>query len=288
MGFIVVTIFGYLVFNVAVWLSIGTGGMIAMALANFLGAVLTAVYFRKEITVGSKAKKGIAVMGSVGILLIVLGLLGSHKHLPVSLSIEAVYNGFAIFSWPLFVLLGVMWAKKFTEKPNWFDLGCHIAMAIMVFGRFVTYPGQFEVSLVGALWVIVAIVGYSLFNISIKLSGGHRRTNVFMNIGSGVLLVLFSPLFEANSLKNLEATGILLGGFGIFVLVWALGRGYQHFGSRNQASLVAPLVYDGLLVVAPLLSFITGDPLSWTNGVMLGIGMLVITYIRWWHHTRKT
>ena len=74
MGFIVVTIFGYLVFNVAVWLSIGTGGIIAMALANFLGAVLTAVYFRKEITVGSKAKKGIAVMGSVGILLIVLGL----------------------------------------------------------------------------------------------------------------------------------------------------------------------------------------------------------------------
>ena len=287
MNFIVITIVGYLMFNIAIWVSIGKGGMLAMAAANLIGAVVTAIFFRKEVMESSPAKKLVSLMGSFGILLIVLGLLGSHQHLPVSLSIEAVYNGFAIASWPLFVLLGVFWSTKFTEKPNRFDLFCHLGMAVMVTGRFMTYPGTFEVTMIGIFWIAVAIAGYALFNISIKLSGGHRRTNILMNIGGGLLLAGFSPLFQKGGLETVESLGVALGGLAIFTLVFALGKSYQVFGSRNQASLVAPLVYDGLLIVAPLLSFITGDPVSLTNGVLLGLGMLLITYIRWSHHTKK-
>jgi len=289
MGYILMTIIAYLAFNVSIWFSINEGGMVAMAFTNFVGAFGTAIFFRKDIKTGSSANKMVALMGSLGILLIVVGLLGSHRHLPVSLSIEAVYNGFAIASWPLFVLFGIYWPAKFTERPNNFDFICHFAMAVMVFGRFLTYPGNFRITIIGISWIAVAITGYALFNISIKISAGNRATNILMNVGGGVFLLILSLFFQDvdSIINNLEIRGILLGGFAILMLVWALGKSYQKFGARNQSSLVAPLVYDGLLVAAPVLSIITGDPISLTNGILLGFGMLSITYIRWRYRSKS-
>jgi len=202
--------------------------------------------------------------------------------------VEAVYNGFAIGSWPLFVLLAILWKNQFNEKPNWFDLGCHLAMATMVFGRFYTYPGNFQFTTIGMAWIAVAIAGYALFNISIKLSKGHRPTNVGMNIGGGLLLAAASLVWYGGlNVEHLEWKGIALGGLSILGIVWALGKSYAHFGAQKKASLVAPLVYDGLLVTAPLLSLATGEPTSWTSGLAVGFGMLLITFVRWRYHSRQ-
>jgi len=62
MGYIALSIISYLAFNLAIWLSIGDGGMIAMAMANFLGAGLTALFFRKELK--GRVKWTVSMMGS--------------------------------------------------------------------------------------------------------------------------------------------------------------------------------------------------------------------------------
>jgi hypothetical protein len=232
------------------------------------------------------SKWHVALLGSAGITCIVFGLIGAHGRLPVSLSVEAVYNGFAILSWPLFVLLNLKWSKQFTERPARFNLACHFAMAVMVCGRFATYPGDFTVTLAGAAFVALAIAGYVLFNISIKLSAGHRATNVTMNLGGGFVLMMMSVLSGNGGWGKLEPLGILLGGASIFRIVLFLGKSYGALGKINKASLVPPLVYDGILVLAPAIALVTREEMSLSGSILLGLGMIAITALRWRHSNR--
>lgn len=99
MQYILATIASYLLFNIAIYLSLGMGGVMALGLANVLGALATSLAYSTEIKKqGQRPRWRISILGSVGIVAIVAGLRGSHGHLPVSLSIEAVYNGFACLS----------------------------------------------------------------------------------------------------------------------------------------------------------------------------------------------
>lgn len=277
----------YLIFNVAIWLSLGKGGLIAMAAANAIGALTTGAYYRKQLS--GKPQWSIALLGSFGILAIVMGLRGSHAHLPISLSIEAVYNGFACLSWPLFVGLNRFWPSSFVERPNRFDLVCHALMGIMVTLRFCTY-GNYSFELIGLMWIGLAIAGYMIFNISIKLGKGHRPTNITMNLGGAGLLILMTfgkESLPTTSWSTMLPTGMLLGGLAIFGIVKSLGDSYAYFGKLGRGSLVAPLVYDGILVASPSLMILTGEHVSgWTFAV--AAGMFVITIARYRHHSKKS
>ena len=287
MQYIGICIIAYLAFNFGISLPSLTVGLVVMALANFLGAGVTATWFRKELQ--GWPKIGRALMGSLGIGLIVLGLINSHDGLPIALSVEAVYNGLAISSWPVFLLLTWRWPGRFGNRPNWFDLGCHLAMAGLVFTRFYLYPGSFELTAIKLVWIGVAIAGYLCFNISIKLAGGHRPTTILMNLGGGFLLTALA-VYKGQFTLNIGWDGFgaaLLGGIAIFGIVWSLGKCYGHFGPKGQGPLVIPLVYDGLLVFAPVLSLFAGDKVTPTYGVAVGLGMIFITYLRYWYHTRK-
>jgi len=287
MLFVILTVLAYLGFNLAIFLSIGQGGALAIAVANVIGALVTAAFFRRQL---NGVKPWVAALGSIGILLIVVGLRQSHTYLPVSLSMEAVYNLFAISSWPLFVLLNLKWSKHFSERPNRFDLGCHFVMAGLVLTRFATY-GEYVLSIASILWILVAVAGYSLFNVSIKLSAGSRATNVLMNVGGGLLITVYSLSFDGiGALSNWTpeySWGLLLGGLSIFGIVWALGASYTFFGQKGQGSLVAPMVYDGLLIAAPSVMLVTGETgqLSvWT--FVVAYLMLVVTFVRYRHHNK--
>ncbi len=276
----------YLLFNVAIWLSLGKGGLIALAAAHAHGALVTASYYRGQLK--GKPKWSVALLGSFGILAIATGLRGAHDHLPVSLGIEAVYNGFACLSWPLFVGLNRFWPSSFAERPNWFDLVCHALMAGMVAVRFTTY-GDFTISSMGLMWVGFAIAGYMVFNVSIKLAKGHRPTNVAMNLGGAALLGMVTFVREGlpSGWSVALLMGMVLGGLAIFGIVKSLGDSYAHFGKLNKGSLVAPLVYDGILVASPLLMIITGEKVSgWTFAV--AAGMCVITIVRYRHHVKPS
>ncbi len=283
------TIGAYLIFNLAVWFSLGKGGLTAMGLANMLGALATTLAYGAQIQKqGTTPRWLIAALGSLGILAIVVGLNGSHGHLPVSLSIEAVYNGFALASWPMFVALNLVWPKTFLEHPNRFDLGCHCLMAVMVYTRFATY-GSYNLNLVGMAWIALAVAGYMLFNVGIKLAAGHRATTIAMNVGGGTLLCLAGVFSgEALHLSSIATLGgAIMGGIGAFGVVRGLGSSYAHFGPLGKASLVAPLVYDGILVASPAIMVITGEtPTVWTFGV--AAGMLAITVVRYRHHMQCT
>ncbi len=288
MSYVLATVISYLLFNVAIWLSLGMGGLIALGAANIFGAVATAISYSAQVrTQGLRPNWFVAVLGSFGILGIVVGLRGSHGHLPVSLSIEAVYNGFACLSWPMFVVLNQVWPNAFQERPNRFDLACHLLMVTMVVIRFTTYE-SYAFQITGVVWIMLAICGYMLFNISIKLAKGHRMTNITMNIGGGILLVLCGSLVRDGlvfSWNLMLVYGSLLGGLAIFGIVKGLGESYNHFGRLGKASLVAPLVYDGILVASPAIMPISGEyPSNWTFGV--AISMLAITIIRYRHHAK--
>lgn len=285
---ILAAVVAYLLFNVAVWLAIAEGGLLALGGANILGGLVTITYFRKEVRGRGRPSLFKAGLGAAGILFIVFGLRNAHAGLPVSLSMEAVYNTFAIISWPLFVALNMRWPRQFTERPNWFDLGCHFAMAGLVILRFYTY-GSYTISMGTAAWIGMAVLGYVLFNVSIKVASGHRATNVTMNLIGGVLLVGFALLSGDSGHWQWSvnhAGGLLLGGAAIFFIVRELGASYGYFGSRGKASLVAPLVYDGILVASPVVMIATGEwqAISFAT-VFVALGMLTVTYIRYRHHS---
>lgn len=290
MPHVFLTVVAYLFFNLAIWLSVGEGGLLALAGANALGATITLVYyFRKEVK-GKGSPKPAALIGAIGILLIVIGLRQAHATLPVSLSMEAVYNGFAIGSWPMFVALAVFFPTHFTERPNRFDLACHFVMAILVAARFLTY-GNVDWNAMSILWVVIAILGYAAFNIGIKLGKSHRATNITMNFAGAGLVLVYAIII--GDIGFWEASprylgGLLLGGAAIFGIVRELGSSYSHFGAMKKGSLVAALVYDGILVLSPTVMIVTGewDRISvWT--ILVGLGMLGVTVVRYQHHMKK-
>lgn len=281
------TVIAYLVFNLAVYISLGTGGIIAMGGANITASAVTAVVFWQAIKASGKPRLEISLLGGIGIVLIVVGLRVSHARFPdLALSLEGVYNGFAVSSWFIFITLNHFLADEFPERPNDFDAICHLLMGLLVVGRFY----QFGLQLIPAavLWgVIPAILGYTLFNISIKLAHGHRATNVMMNVIGGFGLIVGGLVTGGGDgvsfVNHANAAGLLLGGCSIFGIVYCLGKAYSRF---ERASLVPPLVYDGILIGSPTLScLVTGNPLSfWT--VWTGVGMVLVTIVRYKYHIR--
>jgi len=290
MGHIILTVASYLLFNIAVWISLGKGGLPALAMANILGGIFTTIRYRQQIRdTGMKPNIKVALLGAIGIGCIVFGLRGAHQQLPVSISMELVYNSFAVSSWPLFVLLNVFWAKYFTERPNDFDLMCHGVMAIFVFLRIWSYNLDVDTIVISLPWVGIAVLGYVVFNLSIKLGRQHRATNIAMNLSGGVLLFIMAFLFS--DFSNWQwwtpkyMMGAILGGIAIYGIVSRLGASYAVFTERSMSSLVAPLVYDGILVASPMVMVLTREQLSWPT-VIIAAGMLLITAIRYkWHKT---
>jgi len=279
----------YLLFNIAIWLAIGHGGLLALAGANAIGGLLALGFFWRSQVSGRGSPKWMqSLLGAVGVFLIVFGLRQAHAALPVSLSMEAVYNGFAIASWPLFLVLGQQWPQQFTDKPNRFDLVCHGAMACLVVTRFATYGDDLQFSVGSMDAITVAISGYALFNISIKLARGHRATNVVMNFMAAGLLATYAVVSGDAGQWTWDAShlgGAALGCVAIFGIVHQLGSAYAFFGARKQGSLVAPLVYDGILVASPFMMVITGEHVQlWT--IVLAAGMLTVTIVRYRHHAR--
>jgi hypothetical protein len=289
MRYIIFAVISYLVFNLAIYASLGQGGLLALAAANFGGGIATLGWFWTTQVRGKGAPRFvIAALGALGVLAIVVGIRGAQSALPVSLAMEAVYNGFAITSWPLFLLLGWAWPTKFQDRPGWFDLGCHGAMAALVALRFGTYAQEVTLTTWAAGSVALAVGGYAAFNVAIKLAAGHRATNIAMNFIAATLLAGYAWIIGdsghwAWSVSHIG--GALLGMVAIFGIVWSLGAAYGDFVPKKLGALVAPLVYDGILVASPLVMCVTGELLSvWT--LVLAAGMLAVTVVRYRHHTR--
>lgn len=289
---IIKTVLAYLAFNVAVWLSLGEGGMWAIAVANLLGGVFTVIAFRKELSANIRPALFISAMQGIGILLIVVGLRVAHGTLPVSISMEMVYNFFALLSWPLFAGLFLLFPTSFSDRPNRFDLGCHAVMAVLVFTRIWLYHLPLE-----QLWqalgpIATAVLGYMLFNTSIKLAKGHRATNICGNVfGGGFIIAAAVVLNDHPTISEWHwkhAAGAVLGGLAIYGIVKFLGESYAHFGKRGKASLVPPLVYDGILVASPLVIVVTFEHVPPAT-LLVAIGMLVVTMVRYqWHMNART
>lgn len=279
----------YVFFNIAVWASIGHGGLIALAAANALGGAITmAMYWRSEIVGRGMPRFWIALLGACGVAGIVGGLRVAHASMPVHLGMEAVYNGFALISWPMFVMLRVFAPTRFTDRPTTVDLVCHGIMASLVTARFWNAQVEWSGQVIAA--VCFAITGYAVFNVAIKLAVGHRATNLAMNGFAALLLIILALVAgeSASEWSTIHVGAAVLGGTAVFLIVRELGACYRWFGNQGLGSLVAPLVYDGLLIASPVVTLITGGDIhEWPLMLTTAIGMVAVTLFRWWYHTHR-
>lgn len=285
MIYVLLTVVSYLLFNWGVWLSTLGGSELAVGIGYLVGCGLIGLKFNGQIKQqrASPIKWKLVLFGTTSILVTINALRYAHSQLPLSLSMEAIYNGLALGTWPTFLILHRFWPATFKDRPKWFDLGCHAVMLLLVLTRFLTYG---EYHLTG--WTILAIVcgaaGYIGVNIAVMLIAGHRVSNILI-VAIAALILLCGQIgwgAAATWSWNLQSLGavtlVALASYGIPVYLTAA---YAHF--KSLASLVPPLVFDSLLVASPLMMVVRGELISiWT--VIVAVGMVVVTVARYRYH----
>ncbi len=247
------SILGYIIFNIAI---IESHGIANYGLMNLLAGILSLIIFHNEVR--SKPQLLIALLGAIGIVAIVFGLRWTHQALsdPAS-TMESVYDLVVFSSVGLWYLVEI--PLKLGRTPiRRFDIAFHVLMFGLVVLRLAIH-WQDKWSITNFAPVIIAVLGYWLFNISIRLSqkdsSKTRTTNIAMNILGGTLLLIISFIIGGNALSVNQGTPI--GVVGIVAIVFCLGKAYKYLGEKGLAPLVVTGTYDGLLIFAPIvLSFV--------------------------------
>lgn len=278
----------YLLFNLGVYYSTLGGSDLALGVGYILGCVLIRWRLANQIRQQSQLPINwwCVIGNAVSILVTANALRYAHARVPLSLSMEAVYNGLAMLSWPTFLLLGNFWPKHFSDKPKAFDLLCHGLMFLLVATRFNTY-GAYSID--AATWAALACaaIGYIGVNVTIKLFKGHRLSSIYGILLAAVILLagqFYSGAWQLWSLNGYFVISLVLVSIASYGIPVYLAGAYAHF--KSLSSLVPPLVYDTLLVTSPLVMIVRHEVISpWTIGV--GIGMIIVTVIRFRYHTGK-
>lgn len=285
MFYVVLTVACYLCFNVGVWMSTLGQSDLAVGFGYLLGCLAIRLRFANQIRAQSNTPiQWPLVLGcGVSILITVSALRYAHSRLPLSLSMEAIYNGLAMASWPTFLMLNWFWPQRFKERPKWFDLLCHLLMFLLVALRFSTY-GAYHLDGGTIMALAAGASGYIGVNLAVMLIAGHRLSNILGIALAAVALLCWQITNGASWHWNGASIGatllIALASYGIPVYLTAA---YAHF--KQLASLVPPLVYDSLLVASPLVMIVRGEMVShWT--VLVAAGMVIVTVIRYRYHTR--
>ncbi len=286
MHHIALAVLWYLGFNLSVWMSLGEGGILAVAAANIIGATLTAIRYRDEIARDARRTDlFVALLGAVGILIIVMGLRQTHNMLPVSIAMEMVYSGFACVSWFFFTAFNIVFRTYLNELPKRFDVYCHIGMGVLVATRASLYNANILQSSAWK-WVFLTVCGYCLYNLSLKLGRQHRLTNIAMNTVGALLLIAWA--IQTNDYGQWQWSarfvgGALLGGISVWGIVSRLGAAYAHFRALGVPSIVAPMVYDGIILMSPIVIVVAHDAFT-PPMVPVMIGMMAIAVVRYRYH----
>lgn len=278
----------YLLFNLGVYFSTKGGSDLALGAGYILGCALIRWRLANQIQQQSQMPINwwCVVGNAVSILVTANALRYAHARIPLSLSMEATYNGLAMLSWPTFLLLGSFWPNHFSDKPKAFDLLCHGLMFLLVATRFNTY-GAYSIDATTWAALACAAIGYIGVNVTIKLFKGHRLSSIYgILLAAGCLLswqIVHGALahWQGNQYSLLGILLVTVASYGIPVY---LAGAYAHF--KGLGSLVPPLVYDSLLVCSPLVMYVRGEVISpWT--IAVGVGMITVTVVRFRYHTGK-
>lgn len=264
---------GYILFNVAI---IESGSaLINLGLLNLFAGLITWGIFRSQVKAWPMWDK--ALIGVMGIVCIVFGLRFTHVSLQnPAVTIEFIYDLVVITSVAVWALVEKPLGLQKT-KVHGFDIWLHIIMAFLVTIR-IAYHWQPEWTLWSFLPGLIAVAGYHLFNIGIRLAQKvperTRSTNVAMNIIGG--LVLLAAAFVTGGEALQIGTPAILGTIAVVMIVYALGEAYKNLGPKGLSSLVPVATYDGLLILAPIaMLFIYNQPFDLFE-IVITFGFLAV------------
>ena len=280
-AFLFLTVFGYILFNVAIIES--ESSTLNLGVMNAMAGLVSAVIFRKELR--AFPKWWTAILGAVGICGIVFGLRWTHAALkdPAS-TMEVVYDVVVFSSVGLWVLLEKPLGLQKT-KVHPLDIVLHVVMALLVIARLQVHwqDGWQPITFIPALF---AVSGYWLFNVSIRLSqkdpDSTRSTNVTMNLLAGSFLVAIA-IAQGRTALSLSGAAAL-GTLAIVIIVYFIGRSYRALGPLGMAPFVMVGVYDGLLICAPIaMILIYKTPYVWQD-FCITIGFVSVMATRLWYY----
>lgn len=281
-------IFGYIFLNFGI---IESGsGILNFGLMNLIAGCISLFIFQKEVFKPFHLPDfKMALVGALGVVEIVFGLQQTHMswHDPGS-TMDFIYDVLVFGGLPIWIAVDIMFKLEKKTPIYWWDLTLHVFMLALVLYRLWIHWGTgWEVS--GFGWAAMAIFGYWIFNISVERASGKlnsRATNITMNLSAGFILLGIS-IFRGGDAVSVNH-GTILGAFGVVMIVTGLGTLYKRLSPKGLKPMVLPLVYDGLLIVAPLVMSIvykkTFDSRDW----FISLGFLIILLVRATMYVRET
>ncbi|MBU1166959.1 hypothetical protein KKC60_00935 [Patescibacteria group bacterium] len=273
MQYVVLTIIAYILFNFSI-IEAGNS-LINIAIANMFGGLFT-MWLRK----GRPWKGNIlhAMPGVIGIPLIVYGLSLSHRSLMSPGEVMEITYDVFIVSFTL-----ILWSFNKTKMAK-VDIPRHIIMLFLVGLRLVIH-WKTEWTLMSFAPILLAVLGYILFNTSIKISQNNASTNSLMNILGGGVLALSGFVVPGDQVVFGAVSWVAaFSGASILLLVWAFGACYSSSFFKDCVEVVPAMVYDGLLLAAPLtIGLWYGQRLCFVD-ILITLGFLAVAIDRLWCH----
>lgn len=283
---IVGTITGYLSFNVIV----GNSSIMVLGFVNLAGALGTAGLANKNLF--WKTDQGhlrlkfpewtVGITGSIGVVLIAIGLKFSQMQLGTFATMQLVYDGFVITGSVLSLIEEKTQGKM--RSPSFrFNIALHLFMALIVAMHIYTnWEWDVDVFMHALLFVLTGILGYHLFNRALSSASDQTKmtTNISMNILAGISLCALSPFFDSSTFASTDLLKIAGGGVALLLIVGGLGTAYRRFKQFDLAYLVPVLVYDGLLIAPALLQMLDNPHGHILINMMLSLAMVGIMCLR--------
>jgi hypothetical protein len=272
---LLLTVLGYIFFNIAVIES----GHSTLNLGLMNAGVVACIIFRHQLK--AWPRWGVSVLGALGILAIVYGLRWTHAALQDPANVmEVIYDLVVFTSVGLWMVVERPLGLQPT-KVNPFDVVLHVIMACLVLTRLQIHwqDGWEPITFLPAG---LAVIGYWLFNVSVRVAQKEpkstRSTNVTMNVIAGLALCCLA-FVEGGAATTLSWV-VVLGIFALVLIVYFIGRSYAVLGPMKMAPFVMVGIYDGLLIFAPLaMLLVYATPYSWKD-VAITAGFIAVMATR--------
>lgn len=140
--------------------------------------------------------------------------------------------------------------------------------------------------------IILTVLGYWLFNISLRLSSLDEKsrvpTNVCMNVIGGLAICAIT-IFMPETERQINYS-IIIGAIGIICIVYGLGKAYAFWKEIGLAPAVTTANYDGLLLFAsPYFSLFFNKPFFWYDWLItLGFVIVLVTRLAYFYNEEAT
>jgi hypothetical protein len=254
--------------------------ILSIGIGNLAAGLISRQIWRDElIEKGSPVTIAIGVFGVIGIA---TGIPFSNNLFnEIGTSLLVIYEGVVITSFLWALLAEYFFPQLPRTKIDWMHLSMHLLLGLIVgVHLYIKWQRHWGVDTFGG--AMLAVVGYHLFNLSLRLANlrmqSRRDANTKMNIIGGCALIVIAavlaffygwnlliPVFTA-----MIGTALMLVG-----IVYIMGKNYQ-FMPKPLAPLVQIIVYDGILSGQLAIMFLLGMAIVWQDAVVTGMIAAVI------------